>query len=92
MGSYYNSREGDAEKMEAVKCPECGKTFKNKAGLAGHLSIVHGKNGSMDQKMGCQHIWRRLNNSELKMVDEKTGKSIYELGFLFVCRECGELR
>lgn len=24
-------------------CPECGKTFKNRSGLMGHLAIVHRK-------------------------------------------------
>lgn len=80
---------------EKIICQICKKEFKNKAGLAGHMAIVHGQNSGSKAKekdSGCQHIWRRLNNSELKMVEEKTGKSIYELGYLFVCRECGELR
>ena len=28
-----------------LKCPECGREFKNKAGLSGHLRQVHGQPG-----------------------------------------------
>lgn len=81
--------------MEKIICSICGKEFKNKAGLAGHLSIIHGKNGGdryKESKSNCNHTWRRLTNSELKLIDESTGQNIYEMGYLFVCRECGELR
>ena len=31
-----------AEGKGGIICPDCGKEFKNKAGLAGHLKIVYG--------------------------------------------------
>ena len=31
-----------AEGKGGIICPDCGKEFKNKAGLAGHLKFVHG--------------------------------------------------
>jgi hypothetical protein len=30
------------EEKDGIMCPDCGKGFKNKAGLAGHLKIVYG--------------------------------------------------
>ena len=81
--------------MEKIICSICGKEFKNKAGLAGHLSIVHGKNGGgryKETKSSCTHTWRRLKESECNMMDVETGQTVYELGYLFCCRECGELR
>jgi hypothetical protein len=31
-----------AEGKDGIIYPDCGKGFKNKAGLSGHLRIVHG--------------------------------------------------
>lgn len=81
--------------MEKVECSICGKKFKNKAGLAGHMSIIHGKNSGSRYKEsagGCNHTWRRLRESELQMRDEETGKTVWELGYIYCCRDCGELR
>ena len=82
------------------KCPICGKDFKKRSGLAGHMAIVHGqKLGAAEQKetkdqgkkAGCRHEWTRLNEVELFLVNDE-GRTIRELGYKYRCKKCGDLR
>ncbi|MEA4893578.1 MAG: C2H2-type zinc finger protein [Peptococcaceae bacterium] len=87
-----------------IKCEICGKVFKNRAGLAGHMNIVHDERtkstskesdqlGSVrkEKTNGCQHIWKKLTPEDLRKEDE-SGSSIQEQGYRYYCAECGELK
>ena len=87
-----------------VKCEVCGKEFKNRAGLAGHMNIIHGEKtnkpapGSDRQEsirakgtVGCQHIWKKLTPEQLRMVDE-SGSSVQDQGYKYYCAESGDLK
>lgn len=86
-----------------VKCDICGKEFKNKAGLAGHMKIVHDEtkkpvsgsdallNVHGKETKGCQHIWKRLTMEQLRMEDSD-GKSLADYGYKYYCADCGEVK
>lgn len=82
----------------SVKCDICGKEFKNNAGLAGHVAIIHatdtnkGKRPS-DRKISgdCAHVWKRLTGEQLRMVDAD-GVSLAAHGCKYYCAECGEVK
>ena len=88
----------------SAKCDICGKEFKNKAGLAGHMKIVHDgrtnkpvlgadklANVHVKETKGCQHIWKRLTAEQLRMEDSD-GKSLAAHGCKYYCAECGEVK
>lgn len=79
---------------EKVICQICKKEFKNRAGLAGHMVLAHGRDDEPAKKprdTGCDHVWRKLRPAELEWSDVD-GKTIRELGFKFVCNKCKDLR
>lgn len=81
---------------KTATCKICGKEFKNAAGLAGHMTLVHEMKGGekwkeTKDKTGCKHLWRRLKPSELTMQDDQ-GRTVEDMGFLYECTICGTLR
>ena len=80
----------------SVKCELCGKEFKNKAGLAGHMTIVHGKGTKpvdrpSDRWTDCEHVWKRLTVEQMRMIGPD-GQSLGSHGYRHYCELCEEVR